>query len=229
MTNSSEKHKGPPIDLAVINMYLPAEERINIVSHAFGLLLSIVGLVLLVIHASKYGNAWDVFGFTVFGASLVILYAASTWYHSTAEPELRRKLRIVDHAAIYVLIAGTYTPFAIITLAGSTGNTIFIVVWSMAICGIGLKLFFTGRFNLLSTTMYVLMGWMMVFLIGPMRESLPAGGMAWLAVGGLSYTIGAILYGLKRISFGHAIFHMFVLVGSISHFVSIYFYVLPAT
>ena len=108
------------------------------------------------------------------------------------------------------------------------GNGVFAITWIMAICGIGLKLFFTGRFNTLSTMMYVAMGWMMVFLIGPLRENLPADGMAWLAAGGIAYTVGAVLYGFKSIKFGHAIFHVFVLVGSFSHFVSVYFYVLPS-
>jgi hemolysin III len=227
VAKSIENRASRRTDPTALNMYLPAEERINVLSHAFGLLLSIVGLILLVIHARKYGSGWDLFGFTVFGASLVILYAASTWYHSTADPDLRRKLRIVDHAAIYVLIAGTYTPIALTTLSGTTGNLIFAITWSMAICGIGLKLFFTGRFNLLSTAMYVAMGWMMVFLIGPMRESLASGGITWIAVGGFSYTAGAILYSFKSINFGHAIFHLFVLVGSISHFITVYYYVLP--
>lgn len=209
-------------------MYSPAEERINIVSHAFGLLLSVIGLVLLLVHANRYGDGRDLFGFTVFGASLIILYAASTWYHSTKGPDLRRKLRIVDHASIYILIAGTYTPFALTTLNGPTGNLIFVVTWGMAICGIVLKLFFTGRFNMLSTAMYIAMGWMIVFLIEPMQENLPPEGIAWLAAGGFAYTAGAILYGFKSIDFGHAIFHIFVLAGSVSHYISVYFYVLPA-
>jgi hemolysin III len=142
---------------------------------------------------------------------------------------LRHRRRIVDHASIYVLIAGTYTPFALTTLDGALGNAVFAVVWAMALTGIGLKLFFTGRFHALSTTMYVAMGWMMVFIIGPMRESLPADGIWWIAAGGISYTVGAILYGFKSIKFGHAIFHVFVLVGSFTHFISIYFYVLPSS
>lgn len=208
-------------------MYSVAEERINIASHAIGLVLSIVGLVLLIVQSSSSGDARSLFSFIIFGLSLVALYAASTWYHSTTEPELRRKLRVVDHAAIYVLIAGTYTPFTLITLEGPVGNKIFAVTWTMAISGIALKLLFTGRFKLLSTLMYVFMGWMIVFAIDPMFENLPRNGMLWLAAGGIAYTAGAILYSFKQIQFTHAIFHVFVLLGSASHFVSVYFYVLP--
>jgi hemolysin III len=208
-------------------MYSPAEERINVGSHAFGLLLSVFGLVMLVMRASKYGSFWHILSVVIFGSSLVILYAASTWYHSTEETELRRKLRVVDHASIYVLIAGTYTPFALITLGGSLGNIVFAVTWSMAICGIALKLFFTGKFNTLSTSMYVAMGWMMVFIVKPLYDKLGDDGIMWLAAGGIAYTTGAVLYGFKSIRFSHAIFHIFVLLGSFTHFMAVYYYVLP--
>lgn len=208
-------------------MYSQAEERINVGSHAFGLLLSVFGLVMLVFQASKFGSFWHIFSAAIFGSSLVILYAASTWYHSTEEPELRRRLRIVDHASIYVLIAGTYTPFALITLDGNIGNIVFAVTWSMAIFGIGLKLFFTGKYNTLSTSMYVAMGWMMVFIIKPLRENLAYDGIMWIAAGGFAYTVGAVLYSFKSIRFSHAIFHIFVLLGSFAHFISVYYYVLP--
>lgn len=208
-------------------MYSPAEERINVGSHALGLLLSVFGLVILVVRASKFGSFWDILSAAVFGCSLVILYAASTWYHSTKQVDMRRKLRIVDHASIYVLIAGTYTPFALITLDGSIGNIVFAVTWSMAICGIALKLFFTGKYKNLSTLMYIAMGWMMVFFIEPLMEDLAHAGILWLAAGGIAYTTGAVLYGFKSIRFSHAIFHIFVLLGSFAHFMSVYYYVLP--
>jgi hemolysin III len=209
-------------------MYSAAEERLNIVSHKLGLVLSGIALALLVIHAGRNGGAWHIFSFAVFGLSLVSLYSASTWYHSTADPERRRRRRIVDHAAIYVLIAGTYTPFALITLDGAAGNTIFALVWSMAICGIGLKLFFTGQFKLLSTLIYVAMGWMIVFVIEPLRENLAPAGLSWITAGGVFYTAGAVLYAIRGIPFNHAIFHLFVLLGSFCHFIAVYRYVLPA-
>ena len=156
---------------------------------------------------------------------MIVLYAASTFYHSATKPKLRRRLNIFDHAAIYVLIAGTYTPFTMITLAGNTGWLIFSLTWIFALTGIVLKLFFTGRFDKLSTIMYVLMGWQIVFAISPLLENLYEQGLLWLFAGGVFYTVGAILYSIKKIPYNHAIFHFFVLGGSISHFVSIYFYI----
>lgn len=210
-----------------IKFYSPLEERINIISHAFGLLLSIVALVLLVERAIPYGNILYVVSFAIFGISLISLYAASTFYHSTRSPRLRARLRIVDHATIYILIAGTYTPFALITLNGPVGWTIFTVSWTMAVSGIVLKLFFTGRYELLSTLMYVFMGWIVIFVLKPVINNLPVAGLVWLVAGGMSYTIGAIIYSIKKISFNHSIFHIFVLAGSICHFIAIYYYVLP--
>jgi hemolysin III len=207
--------------------YSPQEERLNIASHAFGLALSLAALPLLVVRASLYGNAWHIVSFSIFGASLVILYTASTLYHSSTKPRLRQRLNIFDHAAIYVLIAGTYTPFTIVTLNGTTGWVIFGISWGLALTGIILKLFFTGKFDLLSTIMYVLMGWVIVFAIKPLINNLSHEGLIWLFAGGVAYTVGAILYSIKRIKFNHAIFHLFVLIGSICHFISVYFYVLP--
>ena len=210
-----------------VKFYSPLEERINILSHAFGLLFSVIALVLLVLRASPYGNILYVVSFTIFGVSLISLYAASTFYHSTRTPSLRARLRIVDHATIYILIAGTYTPFALITLNGPVGWTIFTISWGMAVSGIVLKLFFTGRYELLSTLMYIFMGWIVVFVLKPLINNLPMAGLSWLVAGGLSYTIGAIIYSIKRIGFNHSIFHLFVLAGSFCHFMAIYFYVLP--
>lgn len=210
-----------------IKFYSPLEERINIISHAFGLLLSIVALVLLVERAIPYGNTLYVVSFAIFGISLISLYAASTFYHSTRSPRLRARLRIVDHATIYVLIAGTYTPFALVTLNGPVGWTIFTVSWTMAVSGIVLKLFFTGKYELLSTLMYVFMGWIVIFVLKPVVNNLPVAGLVWLVAGGMSYTLGAVIYSIKKVSFNHSIFHIFVLAGSFCHFMAIYYYVLP--
>ncbi len=209
------------------NFYPPVEEKINIISHAVGLVLSIVALLLLVTHASLHGNAWHVVSFSIFGASLIFLYAASTFYHGAKEPSLRNRLRVLDHASIYALIAGTYTPFALITLSGSTGWVVFGVSWGLALSGIVLKLFFTGKYHLLSTLMYVFMGWIIIFAIKPLINNLPEAGLFWLFAGGVSYTLGAILYSIKKLKFNHAIFHLLVLVGSACHFVSVFLYVLP--
>ena len=213
--------------MAEIKFYSPLEERINILSHAAGLLLSMVAIVLLVTRASHFGNAWHIVSVAIFGASLIALYAASTTYHSATRAELRARLRVIDHATIYILIAGTYTPFTLITLNGAVGWTIFAVSWGMAIIGIILKLFFTGRFNLVSTLMYVFMGWIIIFAVKPLIANLSPEGLFWLVAGGLSYTIGAIIYSIKKVPLNHAIFHLFVLGGSICHFVAVYFYVLP--
>ena len=211
-----------------IKHYSPIEEKININSHAIGFILSLAASVLLVTHASLHGNVWHVVSFSIFGASLVILYVASTCYHSTKKPELRSRLRIIDHASIYVLIAGTYTPFTLVTLKGSIGWVIFGVTWGLALTGIILKLFFTGRYKFISTLMYVFMGWVIIFAIKPLINNLPLEGLLWLVAGGMAYTIGAILYSIKKIKFNHAIFHVFVFIGSFSHFVAVFFYVLPS-
>jgi len=211
-----------------IKYYSPAEENINIISHVIGLILSLVALVLLVLWAGLHGNIWHVVSFSIFGASLIILYSASVVYHSTKDPQLRTKFRIVDHASIYVLIAGTYTPFALVTLNGTVGWIIFGVIWVMAITGIILKLFFTGKYKVISTLMYVFMGWAIIFAIKPLIDNLAPEGLYWLIAGGLAYTTGALLYSIKKIKFNHAIFHVFVLIGSFSHFVAVFFYVLPS-
>jgi hemolysin III len=215
-------------DIEGIKYYSPIEEKINIISHAIGFILSIVAFVLLVAHANLHGDVWHIVSFSIFGASLIILYAASTFYHSAKKSETRNRLKIIDHASIYVLIAGTYTPFTLVVLNGTIGWVIFGASWGLALTGIILKLFFTGKYNLVSTIMYVLMGWIIVFAIKPLIKNLPLEGLLWLFAGGISYTIGAALYSIKKIKFNHSVFHMFVLIGSFCHFVSVFFYVLPS-
>ena len=160
----------------------------------------------------------------IYGASLLILYAASTFYHASKDPKLRRKLNIFDHAAIYVLIAGTYTPYTLITLEGTLGWFIFGFTWVFALIGIVLKLFYTGRFDKVSTMMYVLMGWQIILVIKPLIDSFSLEGLKLLFAGGVFYTIGALLYSIKKVKYNHAIFHVFVVLGSLCHFFSIYFY-----
>ena len=206
--------------------YSPLEEMINIYSHALGVVLSIAALVLLVVRASQYGDVWHIVSFSIFGASLIILFSASTIYHSAKDETVRARLRVVDHASIYILIAGTYTPFTLVTLSGATGWIIFGITWGMALSGIVLKIFYTGRFELLSTLLYVFMGWIIIFAIQPLMDVLPAAGLYWLIGGGIAYTVGAVLYAIKRIKFNHAIFHVFVLLGAFCHFMAVYFYVL---
>ena len=214
-------------DIEGIKYYSPVEEKTNIISHAIGFILGIVALVLLVTYASLYGNVWHIVSFSIFGTSLVVLFAASTFYHSVKKPELRNKLRIIDHVSIYILIAGTYTPFTLVTLNGPIGWSIFGTAWGLALTGTILKLFFTGKYKIISTLIYVFMGWIIVFAIKPVINNLSLEGLLWLFAGGMAYTVGAILYSIKKIKFNHAIFHVFVLIGSFCHFVSVFFYVLP--
>lgn len=204
--------------------YSEKEERLNVLSHALGFLMGLVAFPFLIRKSFDLEGFWKPVSLYIYGISILVLYAASTLYHKEKDPHVRRKLNIFDHAAIYVLIAGTYTPFTLISLEGETGWIIFGLTWFFALIGMVLKLFFTGRFDKLSTAMYVLMGWQIVFAINPLLENLPEQGVFWLFLGGVFYTVGAVLYSIKKIPYNHAIFHVFVLLGSISHFISIYFY-----
>lgn len=206
--------------------YHPSEERLNVLTHAFGLALSFIAIVLLVLKASAAEGYKSIFSFTIFGASLVTLYAASTFYHNAKNTRLRHYLNIIDHAAIFILIAGTYTPFALITLKNDNGHFIFGLIWGIAIVGTILKIFFIGRFNVVSTVLYVAMGWIVIFYIHPLMAVFPGWGLFWLFAGGFFYTSGAIIYTLEKVKFNHAIFHLFVLAGSFCHFIAIYYYVL---
>ncbi len=213
------------------NTYTPTyyelkEEKLNIITHGIGILLSVVALFFLILKASIYGTVWHIVSFSIYGVSLLVLYTASTLYHKSQELKLRTKLNIFDHASIYILIAGTYTPFTLVTLNGKIGWWIFGITWFFGITGVILKLFFTGKYDRLSTIIYVLMGWIIVFAIKPLLQNLPIEGIYWLLAGGISYTLGAVLYSINKLKYNHAIFHVFVLIGSICHFISIYFYVL---
>lgn len=203
--------------------YSPAEERLNIWTHAAGMILSFIGLIFLLLKAD---SDIAIVSSAVFGASLIILYAASTFYHAAKNPVRRAKLRIFDHAAIYVLIAGTYTPVCLITLSESVGTLLCIVIWSVAIGGVILKLFFTGRFDKLSTVLYVAMGWIAIFAIKPLLATMSTEGLLWLLAGGVFYTVGAVLYSIRSLPFNHAIFHFFVLGGSACHYWMVYMHVL---
>lgn len=210
-----------------VHFYSNFEEKLNIWSHFIGLLLSVVGLVLLIRRAIDLENTWAIVSFPIFGVSMIILYLASTLYHFSKKPKLRYRLNIFDHAAIYVLIAGSYTPFVLVSLNGKEGYTIFLIVWTIALFGIIFKVFFTGRFTILSTILYVAMGWLIIFSGQSLMKSLNFNGLIWLISGGISYTIGAVLYSINKIKFNHAIFHVFVLLGTLCHFIAVYFYVIP--
>jgi hemolysin III len=203
--------------------YSKSEEQLNVWSHGLGLVASIIAFPFLILKAISYSTFGDVASFVIYGLSLIILYAASTFYHAAKNPKKRRRLNIFDHAAIYVLIAGTYTPFCLVALNSDLGWYMFIAVWIFALTGIILKLFFTGKFDKISTAMYLLMGWQVLFFIKPLMNALTSFSLNLLILGGVFYTIGAILYSIKKMPYNHAIFHVFVLLGSVSHFIALYF------
>lgn len=205
----------------------PLEELFNSLTHGVGFLLSILGLILLVSAAAEQGDAMKVVCFSIYGASLILLYGASTLFHSFWGRPVERKLQVFDHAAIYILIAGTYTPFALITLQGGWGWSIFGVIWGLAILGVGFKIRYGDRFKKLSNAFYLFMGWLIIIAIFPMLERLPSGGWFWLIGGGLSYTVGVVFYVWHKLPFNHAIWHIFVMGGSLAHFLGIYYYLLP--
>lgn len=208
--------------------YSKKEELANSITHGVGLALSLAALVILVSFASMKGDPWKIISFSIYGASLIVLYTASTLYHSFSNVKVKHYLKIFDHAAIYLLIAGTYTPFMLVMLRESIGWILFGVVWLLALIGMCFKLFFTGKFNVLSTIIYLLMGWMVAIAFKPMVQYIPEGGLYWLLAGGLSYSLGVIFYLWKRVPYHHAIWHIFVLGGSIFHFFAVLFYVLPS-
>jgi len=203
------------------------EETANQLTHGLGALLGVAGLVLMVVFASRHGNAWHVVSSAVFGATLVLLYTASALYHSFEGERTRQVLQKFDHAAIFLLIAGTYTPFVLVTLRGPWGWSLFGVVWGLAILGVVLKFWFAGRFRLISTLIYLVMGWLVLIAIKPLLAALPAGGMTLLVAGGLCYTGGALFYLWRRLPYHHAIWHLFVLGGSACHWAAVFFFVLP--
>ena len=203
------------------------EEFANSLTHGFGLLLSLCGAPILVALAARKGNGWHVLSCSIYGASAIILYTASTLYHALPRPDWKRLLRLCDHAAIYLMIAGTYTPFLLITLQGRLGWLLFGLLWGLALAGIVFKVFFLGRFKILSTLGYLGMGWLAVIVIKPLLAHLPFAGFMWILAGGLAYSFGLIFYAWKRLPYHHAIWHLFVLAGSVCHYFAVLFYVLP--
>ncbi len=197
------------------------EEGLNVLTHGVGALASVAGAAALVALAATNGDAWQVAGAAVFGLSLVVLYTASTLYHAARAEARRARLRVFDHCAIYVLIAGTYTPFTLVGLRGGWGWSLFGVIWGLALAGIAFKQTCTGRFERLSTALYVAMGWLVVVAAGPLVRALPAATLLWLLAGGLCYTLGTVFFVSRRIPFAHAIWHLLVLAGSACHFVAV--------
>jgi len=216
----------PPVE-TLANPFSPGEEWANRLTHAAGAVLSLPGLYLLIRLALDKGDIRHLLSFTIFGLSLVALYFASTFYHTFQTPRLKRVLRVADHIGIYLLIAGSYTPFTLISLRGGVGWALFIAVWVMALAGIVFKVFYIGRFGALSVIGYLAMGWLILFALNAVLESIPTGGILLLAAGGFSYTVGVVFFLWEALPYNHAIWHLFVLGGSVTHYVAVVFHVHP--
>lgn len=218
-----------PVDCESGSARFLSTELANTATHAAGLALSIVGLIALVVLADARGGARAVVACSVYGATLVLLYLSSTLYHGSRRPHVRRAMQIVDHAAIYLLIAGTYTPFALVSLGGGWGWSLFGVTWGLAALGVVYEIFFCGRFKAMSIALYLGMGWISLVVVKPLMTHLPAAALAWLVAGGLAYTLGVVFYVWKSLPHHHAIWHLFVMAGSACHFFAVMFHVLAPT
>ena len=207
--------------------YSLAEEVASSATHGLGVVLSISALIILTTLAARSGDIWRVVSFSIYGSTLIIMYLSSVLYHSFQEPGIKRVFRYLDHSSIYLLIAGTYTPFTMINLRGTWGWTLFGIIWGLAAFGLLMTVLGVGRSRVLASLVYIGMGWLVVVAIKPLLEAVPPGGIAWLVAGGLFYTFGVVFYVWKRLPFNHAIWHLFVLGGSVCHFFAILFYVLP--
>ena len=207
----------------------PSDELANSLTHGFGLLLSLVGAPVLIIAAVSTDDPWRIVASSIYAGTLILLYAASTLYHSVRADRWREVCQRIDHSAIYLLIAGTYTPFMLISLRGAWGWSIFGVVWGLAILGVVLKSSLGARLPSLSTWVYLGMGWLIVIALRPLSQHIAPAGMLWIALGGALYTGGVVFYVWERVRFSHAIWHMFVLGGSAAHFAAVLWYALPPT
>lgn len=203
------------------------EELASALTHGLGILLSIGGGAVLLTLAVRHAGAREIVSVAVFVASLVLLYTASTLYHAARQPRLKSRLKVLDHCAIFLLIAGTYTPFTLAGLRGGWGWSLFGVIWGLAVVGIIFKLFFTGRFRRLSTATYIAMGWLAIIAFVPLSQALTPFALTWLVAGGILYTAGTAFYHSSRIPYAHAVWHSFVLGGSVCHFAAVTAQVIP--
>ncbi len=198
------------------------EEIANAIVHGLGLLFSIAALILLIVHAAGAGEIRHVVSVSIFGAALVILYSASTLYHSMPRGRAKAVFRVMDHACIYVLIAGTYTPIVLGSLGGSLGWWLFGIVWGLAVIGIAFKILFINRFAVLSTLLYIAMGWLIVGALGPLRQAVGPETLLYLVLGGVSYTLGTAFFAAHKVPYCHSVWHVFVLAGSVLHVMAVY-------
>ena len=206
------------------------EEILNAVTHGIGTVLAIAGLIAMLYYGWNKG-ALHLTSIIVYGTSMILLYLASTLYHSFSfcSQRVQSVFKCLDHSAIYLLIAGNYTPFALIALYGTLGWTVFGVAWGLAIAGVVFQIFFYNRFRVVGTVCYLVMGWLAVTIVKPLLNTLSEAAIWWLVAGGIMYSIGAVFYLVRRIPYNHVIWHLFVMLGSAAHFVAIYYYVLPIT
>jgi hemolysin III len=211
--------------LQTTHVYTKKEEIVNAITHGIGVLLSITALVFLILKSVSTGSTFHVVTYTIYGATMILLYLSSTLVHSFPEGKAKDIFEIFDHSAIYLFIAGTYTPFTLIVIDGAMGWTLLSVVWGIAIVGVVFKSFFVKRFILISTVLYVVMGWLIVIAWNPLVTALPQGGLVLLVVGGVLYTIGSIFYVWRGFHYHHAVWHVFVLLGTMAHFFAVLFYV----
>ena len=209
-------------------LYTLGEEIFNSITHGIGAGLSVARLTLLVVLAALYGDVYQIVSFSIYGATLIILYLASTLYHSFQQPRVKRVFKIIDHSAIYLLIAGTYTPFLLVAIRGAWGWTLLVIIWGLALLGISFKTLFIHRFSRLSVLAYILMGWLCLAAAQQLIANIPLGGLIWLAVGGVLYTVGVIFYALHKYPYMHGIWHLFVMGGSAAHYFAILLYLSPA-
>jgi hemolysin III len=207
--------------------YSLREERLNSLTHGLGAVMSAIGTLVLVLAASRLGDIWKVVSFSIFGASLILLYSASTFYHASRSPGARAVWKMLDHCAIFLLIAGTYTPFLLVNLRHGSGWTLFGVIWGLALAGIGLKLIFGHRYKILRVAVYLAMGWLIVFAAGELTTHVAPLAVRLTVIGGVIYTLGVVFYLADRLPYNHAIWHLFVVGGSLCHFYAIYYGVLP--
>jgi len=209
--------------------FTKGEEIANAITHGIGALLSVAALVMLIVYASLYGDPWHIVSFTLFGVTMLLLYTSSTMVHALPKGKAKDVFEILDHSCIYFFIAGTYTPFLFVVVKGEVGWTLFGIVWGLAIAGTVFKAFFVKKFIVWSTLLYVVMGWMIVFAWEALVHHLAPEGLHMLIAGGVLYTVGSIFYMWRGFKYHHAIWHVFVLGGSIAHFIAIFVYVLPVS
>ncbi len=197
------------------------DEIANALTHGLGAAAALAGGAVLITLAAIYGDGWQLAGAIVFGVALLLLYTASTLYHAIQHPVAKGRLKVFDHCAIYLLIAGTYTPFTLVGLRGTWGWSLFAAIWTLAVAGVVFKLFYTGRFKRLSTAIYIAIGWLVVVAFKPLLSSVDTWTLGWLLAGGLAYTLGTVFYHRESIRYSHAIWHLFVIAGSVCHFVAV--------